>query len=213
MDGRRTGPPQGTREQDPAYRPARPPRFPGPAPGGRGAACDRREWSRRFSGFLNPARRVTAQRRPQGSTYRPPSSHTRPASVASRRGQGIACQGDGTTSLSRGWDHLEVSVSITGLALGVNGGAPGGAASLPVGGAFDDEGVRAGGEPVCRRRTGRAARRWSWSATQPAPGWRSRSWRFRGVVRLRSRTTDAHDPAQLAGSGAGRAAGCGALTF
>ena len=53
----------------------------------------------------------------------------------------VACQGDGTTSLSRAWDHLGVSVSITGLALGVNGGAPGGAASLPVGGAFDDQGV------------------------------------------------------------------------
>ena len=60
----------------------------------------------------------------------------------------VACQLDGTTALPGVWDHLEVSVSILGLALGVNTGALTGAGSLSVGGAFDDEGVRAGGEPV-----------------------------------------------------------------
>ena len=60
----------------------------------------------------------------------------------------VACQRDGTTALPGVWDHLEVSVSILGLALGVNTGALTGAGSLSVGGAFDDEGVRAGGEPV-----------------------------------------------------------------
>ena len=55
----------------------------------------------------------------------------------------VACQRDGTTSLPRAWDHLEVSVSIVDLALGVNADAPGGGFSLSVGGAFDDEGVGA----------------------------------------------------------------------
>ena len=39
-------------------------------------------------------------------------------------------------------------MSIVGLAFGVNTGVPVGVGSLPVGGAFDDEGVCAGGEPV-----------------------------------------------------------------
>jgi hypothetical protein len=60
----------------------------------------------------------------------------------------VACQRDGTTSLPRAWDHLEVLVSIVGLAFGVKAGVPVGVGSLSVGGAFDDEGVRAGGEPV-----------------------------------------------------------------
>lgn len=55
----------------------------------------------------------------------------------------VACQREGTTSLPRGRDHLEVSVSIAGLAGRVNGGALVGAVPLPVGGALDDEGVRA----------------------------------------------------------------------
>ncbi len=59
----------------------------------------------------------------------------------------VACQRDGTTSLPRAWELLEVSVSIVGLALGVNGDAAG-AGSLSVGGSFDDQGVRAGGEAV-----------------------------------------------------------------
>ena len=51
---------------------------------------------------------------------------------------GVACQRDGTTVLPRAWDHLEVLSSMTVLVSGVNGDAP----TLPVGGAFDDEGVR-----------------------------------------------------------------------
>ena len=51
----------------------------------------------------------------------------------------VACQRDGTTVLPRAWDHLEVLSSMTVLVSGVNGDAP----TLPVGGAFDDEGVRA----------------------------------------------------------------------
>ena len=51
----------------------------------------------------------------------------------------VACQRDGTTVLPRGWDHLEVLSSMADLVSGVNGDAP----ALPVGGAFDDEGVRA----------------------------------------------------------------------
>ena len=50
----------------------------------------------------------------------------------------VACQRDGTTVLPRAWDHLEVLSSMTVLVSGVNGDAP----TLPVGGAFDDEGVR-----------------------------------------------------------------------
>jgi len=46
------------------------------------------------------------------------------------------------------WDHLEVLVSIAGLAFGVNADALIGAGSLAVGGAIDDEGVRAHGEAV-----------------------------------------------------------------
>jgi hypothetical protein len=61
---------------------------------------------------------------------------------------GVACQRDGTTSLPRAWDHLEVLLSIVGLCFGVKAGVPVGVGSLPVGGAFDDEGVCAGGEPV-----------------------------------------------------------------
>jgi hypothetical protein len=53
----------------------------------------------------------------------------------------VACQRDGTTSLPRAWDRLEVSVSIVGLVVGVNVGALVVPVSLPVGGAFDDEGV------------------------------------------------------------------------
>jgi len=49
----------------------------------------------------------------------------------------VACQRDGTTVLPRAWDHLEVLVSMADLVSGVNGDAP----ALPVGGAFDDEGV------------------------------------------------------------------------
>jgi hypothetical protein len=60
----------------------------------------------------------------------------------------VACQRDGTTSLPRAGDHLEVLASIVGLALGVNTGVLAGAGSLSVGGVFDDEGVRAGDEPV-----------------------------------------------------------------
>lgn len=52
---------------------------------------------------------------------------------------GVACQRDGTTVLPRGWDHLEVLSSMADLVSGVNGDAP----ALAVGGAFDDEGVRA----------------------------------------------------------------------
>ena len=51
----------------------------------------------------------------------------------------VACQRDGTTVLPRGWDHLEVLSSMADLVSGVNGDAP----ALSVGGAFDDEGVRA----------------------------------------------------------------------
>lgn len=54
----------------------------------------------------------------------------------------VACQRDGTTWLPRAWDHLEVLVSIVGLVGGVNADTPGGSVSLPVGGAFDDQGVR-----------------------------------------------------------------------
>ena len=32
----------------------------------------------------------------------------------------VACQRDGTTVLPRAWDHLEVSVSMVGLPMGVN---------------------------------------------------------------------------------------------
>ncbi len=32
----------------------------------------------------------------------------------------VACQRDGTTVLPRVWDHLEVSVSMVGLPVGVN---------------------------------------------------------------------------------------------
>jgi len=32
----------------------------------------------------------------------------------------VACQGDGTTVLSRAWDHLEVSASMVGLSVCVN---------------------------------------------------------------------------------------------
>lgn len=53
----------------------------------------------------------------------------------------VACQRDGTTLLPRVWDHLEVSVSIAGLAFGVKAGALVEAVSLPVGGSFDDQGV------------------------------------------------------------------------
>ena len=62
--------------------------------------------------------------------------------------QSVACQRDGTTSLPRAWDHLEVLVSMVGLAFGVKAGVPVEVGSLSVGGAFDDQGVRAGGEPV-----------------------------------------------------------------
>ena len=51
----------------------------------------------------------------------------------------VACQRDGTTVLPRVWDRLDVLLSIAGLRSGVNGDA----AALPVGGAFDDEGVGA----------------------------------------------------------------------
>ncbi len=51
----------------------------------------------------------------------------------------VACQRDGTTSLPRAWDHLGLSVSMLGLARFVNGDT----LALPVGGALDDEGVRA----------------------------------------------------------------------
>jgi hypothetical protein len=44
----------------------------------------------------------------------------------------VACQRDGTTSLPRAWDHLEVSVSIAGLALAVNAGALVESVALPV---------------------------------------------------------------------------------
>jgi hypothetical protein len=44
----------------------------------------------------------------------------------------VACQRDGTTSLPRAWDHLEVSVSISGPVRGVNGDAPGALVSLAV---------------------------------------------------------------------------------
>jgi len=53
--------------------------------------------------------------------------------------QDVACQRDGTTSLPRAWDHLGLSVSMLGLARFVNGDT----LALPVGGALDDEGVRA----------------------------------------------------------------------
>ena len=51
----------------------------------------------------------------------------------------VACHHEGTTVLPRGWDHLEVLSSMADLVSGVNGDAP----ALAVGGAFDDEGVRA----------------------------------------------------------------------
>jgi hypothetical protein len=80
----------------------------------------------------------------------------------------VACQRDGTTVLLRAWDHLEVLVSVVGLAFGVNPGVPVGVGSLSVGRAFDDEGVRAGhgelagvaGEPPGRgaRPAGRTGR-------------------------------------------------------
>jgi hypothetical protein len=54
----------------------------------------------------------------------------------------VACQRDGTTALSETRDHLGVLASIVGRRFVVNGGAPMGA-SLAVGRAFDDEGVRA----------------------------------------------------------------------
>ena len=60
----------------------------------------------------------------------------------------VACQRDGTTSLPRAWDHLEVLTRIVGLAFGVNTGVPVEVGSLPVGGAFDDEGACPGGESV-----------------------------------------------------------------
>ena len=53
----------------------------------------------------------------------------------------VACQRDGTASLPRVWDHLDVSVSIAGLAFGVKAGALVESVSLPVGGSFDDQGV------------------------------------------------------------------------
>ena len=46
--------------------------------------------------------------------------------------------------LSRAWDHLEVLASMAVLVSGVKCDA----SALPVGGAFDDEGVCSGGEPV-----------------------------------------------------------------
>ena len=52
--------------------------------------------------------------------------------VLKPREQAVACQRDGTTSLPRAWDHLEVSVSIAGLAFGVNVGALGESVSLSV---------------------------------------------------------------------------------
>ncbi len=55
----------------------------------------------------------------------------------------VACQRDGTTSLPRAWDHLGVSVSIADLAVVVNCDALVWQVSLPVGGALDDQGVRA----------------------------------------------------------------------
>jgi hypothetical protein len=51
----------------------------------------------------------------------------------------VACQRDGTGLLPRVWDHLEVSVSIVGVGVGVNGAARGGVFPLSVGGAFDDQ--------------------------------------------------------------------------
>lgn len=53
----------------------------------------------------------------------------------------VACQRDGTSSLPRVWDHLELSVSMASLVVGVNAGGLSGPVSLPVGGAFDDQGV------------------------------------------------------------------------
>jgi hypothetical protein len=52
----------------------------------------------------------------------------------------VACQRDGTTSLPRARDQLEVSASIVGF-VAVNGDGLGGAVGLAVGGAFDDQGV------------------------------------------------------------------------
>ena len=46
----------------------------------------------------------------------------------------VACQRDGSTALPGVWDYLEVSVSIAGLAFGVNADALAGAGSLAVGG-------------------------------------------------------------------------------
>lgn len=60
----------------------------------------------------------------------------------------VACQRDGTTALPGVSDHLEVSVRIAGLAFGVNADALAGADWLAVGGAFDDQGVRACAEAV-----------------------------------------------------------------
>src|ERR1035437_11166205 len=75
-----------------------------------------------------------------------PSPLVRNSGTQSANQTAVACQRDGTTSLPRAWDHLEVLLSIVGLALGVNTGVLVGAVSSPVRGAFDDEGVCPGGE-------------------------------------------------------------------
>ena len=61
--------------------------------------------------------------------------------------KGVACQGDGTTWLPVGWDHrgalLRMLVGVVWVKLAGSG-------ALPVGRAFDDEGVGGGGESVDR---------------------------------------------------------------
>lgn len=62
-------------------------------------------------------RTVTCARSECGQTY------DRPPSQLGKYCSHVACQRDGTTLLSRGWDHLDVSVSMLGLAGFVNGNA------------------------------------------------------------------------------------------
>ena len=59
----------------------------------------------------------------------------------------VACHGDGTTWLPGGWDHRG---ALLRMALGVVWVKPAGSVALPVGRAFDDQGVGVGGQSVDR---------------------------------------------------------------
>ena len=74
----------------------------------------------------------------RGESSAPPNARVSAGSSSARR---VPCQRDGTASLPPVWDHLDVSVSIAGLAFGVKAGALVESVSLPVGGSFDDQGV------------------------------------------------------------------------